>query len=175
MSAPLDFSSVGAKKPTRPAPKKKAPKRRLPGLGTPRARIVAAALVAVALAIAGFVAFGRSDTSPSAEAEKMARYCGAALEFDRLVPYIPPGAETVDTSAKTMSRLVGRLDGVLAQMKADAPSGIRSDVHAAIAALEEAAAGKPAGVRSASFREQRQRISGYGQSDCIGEPADVGF
>ncbi|HUR18559.1 MAG TPA: hypothetical protein VMZ51_06430 [Acidimicrobiales bacterium] len=174
MTAPLDFSSIGANKPTRPAPQKKAPKRRLPGIGTPPARIAAVALVVVALAVAAFVTFGGSGSSPTAKAEKLARYCQAAVEFERLVPTTASGAEPVDTSAKAMSRLIGQLGGTLTRMKADAPTEVRSDLAATVAALQEAAKGKPAGVRSASFRARRQRIAGFRQRNCFGGTPDVG-
>lgn len=175
MSAPLDFSSIGAKKPPPPAPKKKkAPKRRLPVPGTPKARIAAAVLVALALAVAGFVAFGRSGTSPAAQAERLARYCTAAAEFDRLVPAAAPGTEPVDTSAPAMSRLVRKIGGTLTRMKADAPAEIRSDVAATVTALEDAAKGKPAALQSSSFQGRRQRIAAFGQATCFGGGADTG-
>lgn len=173
MTAPLDFSSIGAKKPA-PAPQKKAPKRRLPDLKTPKALIAAAALVAAAVVVGGYLVFGRSGTSPAAQAEKLGRYCLAAAEFDSLVPGAAPATEAVDTSAGAMSRLVREVGGTLSRMKADAPSEIRADVAATVTALEEAAEGKPAAVRSPSYQERRQRITAFGQARCSGEGAEVG-
>lgn len=173
MSAPLDFSSIGAKKPTPLAPQKKSPKRRLPGPATPKARIAAVVLVVLALAVAGFVAFGRSDISPAAQAEKLARYCTAAADFNNLVP-AAPGTEPLDTSAPAMTRLMREIGGTLTRMKADAPAEIRSDVAATVTALEDAANGKPAAVRSPSFKELSQRVVAFGQSTCFGGGVDMG-
>jgi len=125
--------------------------------------LVAAALVV----IAGFIVFGRGGKEGAADnAAKVARYCALATEFDRLAPNTVGGAARVARSAGVISRLLQEMGGTVAEMKADAPAAIHSDVAATVKAVQEAAKGNPAGMRSAAFQAHRRSIAGFRQKMC---------
>lgn len=166
MTEPLDFSNVGGKKAA--PPQQGAPRRPPGGTGSPKVRTAVVVLVIVALvAIVGFALFGRDggETQESA-AVKLSRFCEAATTFDGLAPGPGPGAGPVDTSAGAVGQLLQQLGDTVSRMQDDAPAAIRPDVVATVKALQEAAEGNPAGIRSASFQERRGRITGFREKNC---------
>lgn len=191
MPEPLDFSSVGSKKATLPAPPPRMPKR--PSAGGPKrpaagavkrpagsrprkARMRAAALAGVALlVIIGIVVLSKGGGESAADrAVETIRYCELSTSFHRLLPTNDPLTAPTDMSPRAIRQILKQIGGGVEEMEDNAPAVIRADVAATVKAVQEAAEGNTAGIRSPSFPAQSLRIASFRQQNCAAGGEDQG-
>ena len=194
MTEPLDFSSIGSKTGAPPAkaprkppkkppgapkqPRAKQPKapRSLPigGAGLDRRTMVLAVTAAVILAGLAYMVFGGGGESPAHKALTTARYCTLASAFEQAAPLPGPVSSPPLPPASVIKGVLTAMGGTVNEMKAVAPGAIRSDVAANVAAVQKAADGNLADVRSAAFKARQRHIATFRHLQCGGTPETPG-
>ena len=132
------------------------------------ARKVVVAVVIIAVVIGILIVRSRPGTSARTVASRLSRYCELSRQFDQLAS--GTGASTAsgafDGPPGAISALVAQTATIVAEMKADAPSAVRSDLGTVVAAVDKAARGDRAATASPSFTAARARLAAYQGKNC---------